>query len=178
MIVLGIDPGTRTAGFGVVEVEGNRERALDFGTIDLPESMDHTLRLQRIYDRILELADEHMPDEAAVEVPFLGQNVQSMRKLVRVEATVMLAAMHREIPVAQYAPAEVKKAVTGKGRAAKEQVAFMVRAILRLEDSGALDASDALAVALCHARRATTGPASGAPKDWAAFIKANPGRVR
>ena len=178
MIVLGIDPGTRTAGFGVVEVEGTRERALDFGTIDLPESMDHTLRLQRIYDRILELADAHKPDEAAVEVPFLGHNVQSMRKLVRVEATVMLAAMHREIPVAQYAPAEVKKAVTGKGRAAKEQVAFMVRAILGLKDSGALDASDALAVALCHARRATTGPASGAPKDWAAFIKANPGRVR
>jgi len=179
MIVLGIDPGTRTAGFGVVEVEGRTERALAFGTIDLPESMDHTLRLQRIYDRILELADEHKPDEAAVEVPFLGQNVQSMRKLVRVEATVMLAAMHRQLPVAQYAPAEVKKAITGKGRAAKEQVAFMVRAILGLADSGALDASDALAVALCHARRVQTGPVSGgAPKDWAAFIKANPGRVR
>lgn len=178
MIVLGIDPGTRTAGFGVVEVAGRTERALDFGTIDLPDGLDHTLRLQRIYERVVELIDAHKPDEAAVEVPFLGQNVQSLRKLVRVEATVMLAAMHREVPVAQYAPAEVKKAVTGKGRAAKEQVAFMVRAILGLSDSGALDASDALAVALCHARRATVGPASGAPKDWAAFIKANPGRVR
>ena len=178
MIVLGIDPGTKTAGYGVVEVEGRTERALDLGTIELPASMDHTLRLQRIYDRIIELVDQHHPDEAAVEVPFLGQNVQSLRKLVRVEATVMLAAMHRQIPVAQYAPAEVKKAVTGKGRAGKEQVAFMVRAILKLEDSGALDASDALAVALCHARRAQSGPASGAPKDWAAFIKANPGRVR
>lgn len=178
MIVLGIDPGTRTAGFGVIEIENRNERALDFGTIDLPDGMDHTLRLRTIYDRILELVDRHLPDEVAVEVPFLGQNVQSLRKLVRVEATVMLAAMHRELPVAQYAPAEVKKAVTGKGRAAKEQVAFMVRAILTLEDSGALDASDALAVALCHARRATSGAASGAPKDWAAFIKANPGRVR
>ncbi len=178
MIVLGIDPGTRTAGFGVVELDGRTERALDFGTIELPDGQDHTLRLRTIYDRILELADRHLPDEVAVEVPFLGQNVQSLRKLVRVEATVMLAAMHREIPVAQYAPAEVKKAVTGKGRAAKEQVAFMVRAILKLEDSGALDASDALAVALCHARRAQSGPATGAPKDWAAFIKANPGRVR
>ena len=178
MIVLGIDPGTRTAGFGVIEVAGRTERALDYGTIDLPEAMDHTLRLQKIYDRIVELVDQHHPDEAAVEVPFLGQNVQSLRKLVRVEATVMLAAMHRQIPVAQYAPAEVKKAVTGKGRASKEQVAFMVKALLGGGDDRGLDASDALAVALCHARRAQTGPASGAPKDWAAFIKANPGRVR
>ena len=111
MIVLGIDPGTRTAGFGVIEVEGRTERALDFGTIDLPDGMDHTLRLRAIYDRIVALGDQHLPDEVAV-------------------------------------------------------------------DSGALDASDALAVALCHARRATSGAASGAPKDWAAFIKANPGRVR
>lgn len=178
MIILGIDPGTRTAGFGVVEVDGRTERALDYGTVDLPEAMDHTLRLQRIYDRVIDLVDRHHPDEAAVEVPFLGQNVQSMRKLVRVEATVMLAAMHRQIPVAQYAPAEVKKAVTGQGRAAKEQVWFMVRALLGVSDDRGLDASDALAVALCHARRLQSGPASGAPKDWAAFIKANPGRIR
>ena len=178
MIVLGIDPGTRTAGFGVVEVEGSREKALDYGSIDLPDAMDHTLRLQKIYGRIIELVDQHHPDEAAVEVPFLGQNVQSMRKLVRVEATVMLAAMHRQIPVAQYAPAEVKKAVTGSGRAGKEQVAFMVQALLKTGTDRGLDASDALAVALCHARRAQSGPATGAPKDWAAFIKANPGRVR
>ena len=178
MIVLGIDPGTRTAGFGVVEVEARTERALDYGSVDLPDAMDHTLRLQTIYARIIELVDEHHPDEAAVEVPFLGQNVQSLRKLVRVEATVMLAAMHRQIPVAQYAPAEVKKAVTGSGRAGKEQVAFMVQALLKTGTDRGLDASDALAVALCHARRVQSGPATGAPKDWAAFIKANPGRVR
>ena len=182
MIVLGIDPGTRHAGYGVIETAptGRRgtERALDYGTIDLPDGQDHTLRLRTIYDRIVSLIDQHHPDECAVEVPFLGQNVQSMRKLVRVEATVMLAAMHREVPVAQYAPAEVKKAVVGGGRAAKEQVWFMVRTQLKLEEDRGLDASDALAVAMCHARRATAGPAAGAPKDWAAFIAANPGRVR
>lgn len=178
MIVLGFDPGTRTAGFGVVEAGGRAEKALDYGTIEMPDDLDHALRLQRIYGRVIELADEHHPDAVAIEVPFLGQNVQSLRKLVRVEATVMLAAMHREIPVAQYAPAEVKKAVTGKGRASKEQVAFMIRATLGVTPDK-LDASDALAVALCHARRGETGPPSGgAPKDWAAFIKANPGRVR
>ncbi|MEM6287944.1 MAG: crossover junction endodeoxyribonuclease RuvC [Bacteroidota bacterium] len=178
MIVLGIDPGTRTAGFGVVEVEGRTERALDYGTIDLPDSMDHTLRLQKIRDRVLDLIDAHHPDEAAVEVPFLGQNVQAMRKLVRVETVVLIAAMDRQVPLAQYAPAEVKKAVTGKGRASKEQVAFMVRALLGDGTDRGLDASDALAVALCHARRLQSGPASGAPKDWASFIRDNPGRVR
>jgi crossover junction endodeoxyribonuclease RuvC len=177
MIVLGIDPGTRAAGYGVIATEGRRERALDYGTIDLPATDDHTLRLRTIYDRVVALIDAHLPDEAAVEVPFLGQNVQSMRKLVRVEATVMLAAMHREVSVAQYAPAEIKKAVVGKGRASKEQVWFMVRTQLGLTESRGLDASDALAVALCHARRAQAGPAAGAPKDWASFLAANPGRV-
>lgn len=178
MIVLGMDPGTRHAGFGVVEADGRREVALDYGVIDLPESMDHTIRLRTIYDRVVALIDAHLPDACAVEVPFLGQNVQSLRKLVRVEATVMLAAMHREVPVAQYAPAEVKKAVVGGGRAAKDQVWFMVREQLALDEDRGRDASDALAVALCHARRATQGPAGGAPKSWAAFIAANPGRVR
>ena len=185
MIVLGIDPGTRTAGFGVVEAAprgrgGARERALDYGSVDLPADLDHTLRLQRIYDRVVALVDQYHPDEVAVEVPFLGHNVQSMRKLVRVEATVMLAAMHRQVPVAQYAPAEVKKSVTGKGRATKDQVWFMVRAQLGVTEDRGLDASDALAVALAHTRRTQAGPAAAgaAPKDWAAFIKANPGRVR
>ena len=178
MIVLGMDPGTRHAGYGVVETSGRRETALDYGVIDLPETMDHTIRLRTIYDRVLALIDLHHPDECAVEVPFLGQNVQSLRKLVRVEATVMLAAMHREVPVAQYAPAEVKKAVVGGGRAAKEQVWFMIQQQLGITESRGLDASDALAVALCHARRVTSGPAGGAPKSWAAFIAANPGRVR
>jgi crossover junction endodeoxyribonuclease RuvC len=178
MIVLGIDPGTRTAGFGVVEDAGGRERALDYGAVDLPPDLDHTLRLQRIYDRVLALADAHRPDEVAVEVPFLGQNVQALRKLVRVEAAVMLAAMHREVAVAQYAPAEVKKSVTGQGRASKDQVWFMVRQQLGVADDRGRDASDALAVALCHARRLRAGPAAGAPKSWAAFVEANPGRVR
>ena len=90
----------------------------------------------------------------------------------------MLAAMHREVPVAQYAPTEIKKSIVGSGGASKEQVWFMVKQQLGLSEDRGLDASDALATALCHARRATSGPAAGAPKDWAAFIAANPGRVR
>ena len=184
MIVLGIDPGTRHCGYGVLEVRpgsargARRETVLDYGALHLREGMDHTLRLEAIYERVVALVDEHHPDEAAVEMPFFGKNAQSMLVLGRAQAAVMLAAVHRQVPVAQYAPAEVKKAVTGKGQATKEQVWFMVRQQLGVTEDRGLDASDALAVALCHVHRATSGPAAGAPKDWAAFIAANPGRVR
>lgn len=178
MIVLGLDPGTRTAGYGVVEIERQTERALAYGTVEMPDGLDHALRLDRIYARVLELADEHKPDAIAIEVPFMGKNAQAARKLFRVEGVVMAAAMHREIPIAQYAPAEIKKAVVGRGRASKEQVEFMIRATLGVQVRK-LDASDALAVALAHGRRGIAGPpAAAASKDWAAFIKANPGRVR
>ena len=179
MIVLGIDPGTRTAGFGVVELAGKRERALDYGAIPVPTDQDHSLRLQTVYDRVIELADAHLPDACAVEVPYMGKNPQSMIKLVRAQGAVMLAAMHREIPIVQYTPAEIKKAVVGKGQATKDQVWFMVRNQLGLTEDRGPDASDALAIALCHARRLSAGPAAGGgAKDWAAFIAANPGRVR
>ena len=178
MIVLGVDPGTRAAGLGVIEVEGRRERALDYGVVTMPARDDHTLRLRTLYDAVVETIDRLHPDECAVEMPFYGKNAQSMLKLGRAQAAVMLAAMHREVPVAQYAPTEIKKSVVGSGGASKEQVWFMVKQQLGLTEDRGLDASDALATALCHARRATSGPAAGAPKDWAAFIAANPGRVR
>ena len=158
MIVLGVDPGTRHTGLGTVEVEGSRERALGASTIHLGADLDHSIRLQRIYEGVLAAIDAHHPDELAVELPFMGKNAQSMLKLGRAQAAVMLAAMHREVPVAQYAPAEVKKAVVGNGRAAKEQVTFMVRQRLALTETLSEDAHDALAVALCHAARRPTGP--------------------
>lgn len=179
MIVLGIDPGTRQAGYGVISVESRKETALDYGSVSMAADMEHSLRLRVVYDKVIELADQYLPDTCAVEVPFMGKNPQAMLKLVRAQGAVMLAAMHREIPIVEYTPAEIKKSVVGKGRAAKEQVWFMVRAQLGLTEDRGHDASDALAVALCHARRLQTGPASsGAAKDWAAFIAANPGRVR
>ena len=182
VIILGIDPGTRAAGYGVIEVgpagRRGKERALDYGVVKMPAKDDHTLRLRTLYDAVMEVIERYKPDECAVEMPFYGKNAQSMLKLGRAQAAVMLAAMHREIPVAQYAPTEIKKAVVGAGSAGKEQVWFMVKQQLGLTEDRGLDASDALATALCHAWRATSGPAAGAPKDWAAFIAANPGRVR
>ena len=187
MIVLGIDPGTLHTGLGIVEVEGRRETALGVETVHLPPKLDHTLRLQRIYEGVIAAIDAHHPDEVAVELPFMGKNAQSALKLGRAQAAVMLAAMHREVPVAQYTPAEVKKAVVGNGRAAKEQVGFMVRSRLGLTEDHGEDAHDALAVALCHAARVTGGPsvmgagaprATGPAKSWADFIAKSPDRIR
>ena len=189
MIVLGVDPGTRYTGLGTVQVEGSHERSLDASTIRLASDLDHAIRLQTIYEGVIAAIDAHHPDELAVELPFMGKNAQSMLKLGRAQAAVMLAAMHREVPVAQYAPAEIKKAVVGNGRASKEQVGFMVRQRLGLAEDPGEDAMDALAVALCHAARRFTGPPSaagtaspkkrtGSVKSWADFVAQNPDRLR
>ena len=187
MIVLGLDPGTRATGYGVVERRRGTLYALDYGAISLSADLDHTLRLEKIYQLVTEVIDRTLPDEVAVEMPVYGKNPQSLLKLGRAQAAIMLAAVHRERPMTQYTPKEVKKSVTGNGNAAKQQVWYMVQQELRLTESRGLDASDALAVALCHSRRVTSGPpapagkphgSTGAAKNWAAFVAANPDRVK
>jgi len=177
MIILGIDPGTRHTGYGVVEIEGRKETALDYGAVEMSRRMDHTLRLERIYATVLGVIEQYHPDVCAVEMPVYGKNAQSMLKLGRAQAAVMLAATHRQIPVTEYTPKEVKKAVVGNGNAAKEQVWFMLKTILNLTDERGLDASDALGVALCHAHRASRGTI-GSHKSWESFVEANPERVK
>lgn len=180
MIVLGIDPGSRHTGYGLLAVEGGQEELLAYGVVHLPEEDAHQLRLKKLYDALEVLIEAHHPDECAVEMPVYGRNAQSMLKLGRAQAVAMLAALNRQIPVTQYTPKEVKKSVTGNGNAAKEQVWFMVRALLDITDADpelGLDASDALAVALCHGRRLSHGPTNKF-KSWASYVQANPGRVR
>ncbi|MEL6444494.1 MAG: crossover junction endodeoxyribonuclease RuvC [Bacteroidota bacterium] len=176
MIVLGVDPGTRHTGYGVVEIVGQKERILDYGAIDLSPKMAHAQRLSVIYARLTEVIEATLPDECAVEMPVYGQNAQSMLKLGRAQAAVMLAAMHRELPVTQYTPKEVKKSVTGNGNATKQQVWYMVKSLLALTESRGLDASDALAVALCHGHRVHQGP-TGKFKNWKSFVEANQDRI-
>lgn len=176
MIILGIDPGTRHTGYGVLEVVGRRETVVDYGTIDPPAKLDLMVRLQRIGEAVDKLIEQHKPDELAIEMPFMGKNAQAMLKLGQVQGFVMKAALDREIPVTQYAPREIKKAVVGNGNAAKEQVWFMLRSQLGLTEDRGLDASDALAVAFCHAHRVEAGP-TGKFKDWKSFVAANPGRI-
>lgn len=180
MIILGIDPGSRITGYGVVEIEDGRERPIEFGVLRMEEEDDHHLRLRRIHERLLAVIDRCLPDLCAIEMPVYGRNAQSMLKLGRAQAAAMLASLVRDVPVVEYTPAEVKKSVTGNGAASKEQVGYMVRAILEIEttdDPMALDASDALAVSLCHAHRMRSGE-KGRSTGWAQFVRDNPDRVR
>lgn len=180
MIVLGIDPGSQCTGFGVVEVEGSRERVIEYGVLRLEKHASHQLRLKEVYDRITEVAARLCPDECAIEMPVYGQNPQSMLKLGRAQAAAMMAVLNREVPVTEYAPKEVKKSVTGRGNASKEQVWYMVRAILSIADEAddmLLDASDALAVGLCHAHRLSNGAAATKHTSWESFLRANPDRI-
>ena len=179
MIVLGVDPGSRAAGYGVLEIEGKEERRLAHGTLHFKSADAHQLRLRQIYERVTALIEEHAPDECAIEMPVYGHNPQSMLKLGRAQAAAMLAALNREVPVTEYTPKEVKKSVTGNGNASKQQVRFMVASILSMDapEEMGLDASDALAVALCHAHRSTDGQ-TARHKGWGSFVAANPDRVR
>jgi crossover junction endodeoxyribonuclease RuvC len=177
MIILGIDPGSRHTGYGVVEVQGGHERAIAFGVIRTT-SEDHPRRLDEIYRGVIEVLDQTRPDECAIEMPVYTRNAQAMLKLGRAQAAAMLAAMHRQIPVTQYTPAEIKKSVTGNGNASKEQIGYMIRSLLTLATSGTHDAADALAVALCHAHRGRAIAGGDGFKDWKSFVAANPQRVR
>ena len=179
MVILGIDPGSRHTGYGILEVEGNRQALVEFGVLHLDVTDDHELRLKHIYDRLTQVIERCPPDECAIEMPIYGRNPQSMLKLGRAQAAAMLAVLNRQIPVTQYTPKEVKKSVTGNGNASKEQVAYMVRALLSIDEERTLnlDASDALATALCHAHRLTHNARSRGYKDWASFLRANPGRA-
>ncbi len=184
MIILGIDPGSRHTGYGVVAVDGNRQQMLEYGVLHLDTTDDHELRLKRIYDRITQVIERTLPDECAIEMPVYGRNPQSMLKLGRAQAAAMLAVLNRQIPVTEYTPKQVKKSVTGNGNAAKEQVRYMVRAILSIDDEHdpkleklLLDAADALAVGLCHAHRLARGAPAQRHADWASFVRANPHRI-
>ncbi|NNE33633.1 MAG: crossover junction endodeoxyribonuclease RuvC [Rhodothermales bacterium] len=179
MIVLGVDPGSRFTGYGVVDVVGSRSTVIDYGVFALDGRGDHHLRLREIYNHITALIDRCKPDECAIEMPVYGKNAQSMLKLGRAQAAAILAALNRDVPVVEYTPKEVKKSVTGNGAASKQQVWYMVRSILSITDESdrmGLDASDALAVVLCHAHRgAAQKKASGG--SWATFVRENPDRI-
>lgn len=178
MIVLGIDPGSRHTGYGVLDIEGGQERLVEFSVLHLDAHGSHQLRLKQIYDRLSGVIRRHLPDECAIEMPIYGQNPQSMLKLGRAQAAAMLVALNHQIPVTQYTPKEVKKSVTGNGNASKEQVRFMVKSLLTIDarEEVGLDAADALAVALCHVHRLSHG-ATEKFKNWESFVRANPSRV-
>ncbi|MGD1839793.1 MAG: crossover junction endodeoxyribonuclease RuvC [Thermonemataceae bacterium] len=179
-IILGIDPGTRLMGYGILKIEGKKITVIRYGVINLLKYTSQELKLKKIFERITQLIEEFLPDEVALEAPFYGKNVQSMLKLGRAQGVAMTAALMREIPITEYAPRKVKQSVTGKGTASKEELATMLEKTLKIkfEDNTLLDASDALGVALCHYYQTQTGVKVGKTKSWAAFVKENPGKVK
>jgi crossover junction endodeoxyribonuclease RuvC len=154
MIVLGIDPGTANTGYGVVESMGSRLRALDGGVIETASELALERRLAQIHLRVGELLDEHAPDSLAIEQLYFGANVRTAFAVGQARGVVLLAAGMRGIPCRSYTPQQVKGAVCGNGRAAKDQVQRMVGRLLGLTEAPHPDhAADALAVAICDANR-------------------------
>lgn len=179
-VIMGIDPGTNVMGYGVLGVNGSKLEPIVLGVIELSKFESHYKRLHRIFERVSGLAAEYLPDEVALEAPFFGKNVQSMLKLGRAQGVAMAAVLSRDIPVAEYAPRQVKMAVTGNGQASKEQVANMLKHLLHMTDEQMpklMDATDALAVALTHYYETGKPSIAKGSKSWAEFIARNPGRV-
>ncbi len=176
-IILGIDPGTSVMGYGLILVNGQKCKLLQFGVIHLSKYTNHAMKLKKIFERIISIIDDFSPDEVALEAPFYGKNVQSMLKLGRAQGVAMAAALSREISIVEYAPKMVKKSVTGNGNASKEQVAKMLMKLLNFNEAPKLlDASDALAVALCHHYQ--NGKPQSTTKSWKAFLTENPERMK
>jgi len=178
--ILGIDPGTNLLGFGIIRTDGKRAEYVDMGVLDMRKDKDPLQKLRSIYDCICEVCRNYHPDEMAIESPFYGKNAQVILKLGRAQGAAMIAAMEYGIPVTEYAPRKAKMAIVGNGAASKEQVSMMLEKTLGVSlDPAHLDATDALAIALCHHYETSSPlrPSSG-KGGWEKFIKENPDRVK
>ncbi|MBK8845754.1 MAG: crossover junction endodeoxyribonuclease RuvC [Bacteroidetes bacterium] len=179
-IILGIDPGTVVMGYGIIEVQGSKTKLIAAGVLQLSKVDDATLKLKKIFDRVSSLIVEYCPDELAIEAPFYGKNVQSMLKLGRAQGVAIAAALYKEIPVQEYSPRKIKQAVTGKGSASKEQVAAMLKQTIGFDVTPKfLDATDALAVAVCHSlQKSLSSENKKNYTGWKAFLVNNPEKLK
>ena len=177
-IILGIDPGTNIMGYGLIHQQGNSIRLITMGVLKLAKYDNHPLKLKKIFERTVGLIEEYHPDEMALEAPFFGKNVQSMLKLGRAQGVAMAAGLHKNVPIFEYSPKKVKMSVVGNGSASKEQVAAMLKTILSFKEIPKyLDATDGVAVAVCHffqGDKPQTGNKSY--NSWQSFITENPKR--
>lgn len=179
-IILGIDPGTTVLGYGMVLVKGPSVKMITAGCIKLNKLDDQASRLSNIFHRLISLIDEFHPDELAIEAPFFGKNVQSMLKLGRAQGVAIAAALSRQIPYVEYAPRRIKQAITGNGASSKEQVAAMLKSILKEDDlPKELDATDGLAAAICHhySQSGLVANTKSGAKGWDSFLKNNSDRI-
>ena len=196
--IMGIDPGTNYMGYGVIEIRNGKPEALVMGEIDMHKIKDAHQKLAYIFERVRSLTDSYRPTQVAFESPFFGENVQSMLKLGRAQGVAIAAVLSisKEIAIEEYAPMRIKQAITGRGSSSKQQVAKMINSILSTDyQPRKLDATDGMAVALCHwftssnvLTRATAGDkrkglggdtkSRKGSSSWESFVKSNPDRVK
>ena len=150
MLVLGVDPGSRVTGYGLVEKKNNELTCTHSGHITASGKIPFYDRIHTIFRAMVEIMDRYRPQEMAIEDVFYAKNIQSSLKLGHARGAVLIAAVQADIKIHEYTPLEIKKSVVGYGRATKEQVRSMVQIILKLKTKPALDTSDALAAAICH----------------------------
>lgn len=188
-IILGIDPGTIVMGYAVIRQQGKQVEILRMGVLKLGRLDNQALKLKKTFERVLEIVSEYKPDELAIEAPFYGKNVQSMLKLGRAQGVAMAAALYRDIPIFEYAPRTIKQTITGNGSSSKQQVAKMLQHIIHFQEMPEfLDATDALAAAVCHwldrgkdvnyTKHAVQKAKAAKKADWSSFIANNPDRVQ
>lgn len=179
-VIMGIDPGTNILGYGVIRVGKSRPEYVAMGILDMRKIPGHFDRIGFIRREVSRLVSEYSPDVMSIESPFYGKNAQVILKLGRAQGAAVSAASDAGIPVFEYAPRKAKIAITGNGAASKEQVCLMSSRLLGVDFAPEhLDATDALALALCHYFHLKSPiPASGGSSDWKKFIAENPGRVK
>lgn len=184
-LILGIDPGSRFTGYALLKKSGNVFTALRCDTLRLDKEAEHPARLARIYSFFSSLISNFSPSSVAIETPVYGKDPTAMLKLGRAQAACMLAAINEGVQVFEYYPKMVKKSITGNGNASKQQVAFMIDKMIRLEEAASnFDASDALAVAWCHAMKggmevhSASGNTRAKGNSWSAYVKENQHRIK
>jgi crossover junction endodeoxyribonuclease RuvC len=182
-IILGIDPGTIIMGYGLIEIRGTAIHLLEMNVLKLSPKNDAYQKLEKIHEKVQQLITEYKPGHFAIEAPFFGKNIQSMLKLGRAQGVAIAAAIQAGLTVHEYSPKKIKQSITGNGNAGKEQVMKMLQHLLKFEQGPVyMDASDALAVAVCHhfQQNAVTPGKTGKhmTKDWKEFLQKNPARIR
>ncbi len=177
-IILGIDPGTQIMGYGLIAVKGNKIELITLGVFKFNSKEEHSLRLKKIFESVLSLIEKYHPDELAIEAPFFGKNVQSMLKLGRAQGVAMAAALYRDIPIFEYSPRKIKQSITGKGSSSKEQVAAMLENLASMPaEKIPLDATDAVAAAMCHYLQNIGTVGEKKFTGWKSYIDQNPKKI-
>ncbi len=185
--ILGIDPGTNILGFSVIEIQGKSIKLIEMSVLKLGKIDDMSKRMKVLFDTISNIIDKYQPEILSIEAPFFGKNVQSMLKLGRAQGLCIAAALSKDIPFYEYSPRKIKQSITGNGASSKEQVALMLQRIIEFETMPKdLDATDALAAAVCHSyqkeleietednKKIKTKKSS----SWSSFVINNPEKVR